>query len=336
MGGRLQFGLFRAMTALLMGLTGFMPVTQGEEASGGLLLGSKDRCGQYIGLPAHWGQDARAGMVHLPGGDFVLGTQHGYDDERQEVHTKVSGFWIDQTEVTVAQFESFVKATGYVTEAEKQGSAAVFKKPTPEELNARDYAWWTEIKGADWRHPTGPGSTADANKPVTLVTLADAKAYANWLGRELPTEAQWEFAAKAGRQGASLEKEPRDKQGKPTANFWQGPFPSINTGEDGFLGLAPVGCFAANGFQLYDMVGNAWEQTKDPYVGPHEPPASIVKLSVPPAASANPALNQAMVIKGGSHLCGRDFCVRYRPSAREAHEANLPTSHIGFRTVIAD
>lgn len=324
------------MAAFLVGVSGLMSAAHGQGQAPETLLGTKERCAQYSGLPSKWAQDGRAGMVHLNGGEFVLGTQFGYEDERQEANKKVGGFWIDQTEVTVAQFADFVKATGYVTEAEKQGSAAVFKKPAPAELKAKDYAWWSVIKGADWKHPTGLDSTADGNKPVTLVTLADAQAYAHWLGRELPTEAQWEFAAKAGRQGAALEKEPRDKHGKPTANFWQGPFPSVNTEEDGFLGLAPVGCFAANGFQLYDMVGNAWEQTKDPYVGPHEPPVSIVKLSAPNSAPTALAANQAMVIKGGSHLCGRDFCVRYRPSAREAHEANLPTSHIGFRTVIAD
>jgi len=297
-------------------------------------LGSQALCARYSGLPPRWGEDTRAGMVHLAGGDFVFGTTRGYADERQESASHVGGFWIDQTEVTVAQFASFVQATGYVTEAERQGSAAVFRRPSPAELQSRDYAWWSVVQGADWRHPEGPGSTAAPNQPVTLVTFADARAYAQWLGRELPTEAQWEFAAKAGRQGADLEKEPRDANGKPLANFWQGPFPSANTAEDGHIGLAPVGCFPGNGFKLYDMVGNAWEQTQDSYTGPHPPARSIVQLAPPPPA--NPAPNQAMVIKGGSHLCGRDFCVRYRPSAREAHEANLPTSHIGFRTVSPD
>jgi len=333
-----QPGGLSILAALLLGVAGLMPPAHAEgqgPESAQALLGSKQRCAQYTGLPPKWGQDAQAGMVHLAGGEFVLGTKLGYEDERQEANTRVAGFWIDQTEVTVAQFASFVKATGYVTEAERDGSAAVFRQPSPAELKTKDYAWWSVIKGADWRHPTGPGSTAEPNKPATLVTLVDALAYAHWLGRDLPTEAQWEFAGKAGRQGAALEKEPRDTHGKPAANFWQGPFPAANTAEDGFVGLAPVGCFAANGFKLYDMVGNAWEQTKDPYTGPHEPPASIVKLAAPPAPTT-PAANQAMVIKGGSHLCGRDFCVRYRASAREAHEANLPTSHIGFRTVLAD
>ena len=144
----------------------------------------------------------------------------------------------------------------------------------------------------------------------------------------MPTEAEWEYAAKAGHNGAKLEKEPRDANGKPLANFWQGTFPTLNNREDGYLGLAPVGCFAANDFKLYDMIGNAWEQTRDVYTESHQLPA------VAYASQPNIIPNQAMVVKGGSHLCGRDFCVRYRPSAREAHEANLPIAHIGFRTVL--
>lgn len=292
-------------------------------------LGSPERCAGYSGLPAGWGQEAKAGMVHVSGGSFTLGTTLGYEDERPEVKARVGGFWIDRTEVTVAQFASFVKATGYVTTAEKEGSAVVFHAPSPEELRQKPYAWWRVVKGADWRHPAGPGSAAADNQPVTLVSLADAEAYAHWLGRELPSEAQWEYAAKAGRQDAGQEKEPRDAQGKPTANFWQGPFPVANSAEDGHAGLAPVGCYPANGFQLYDTRGNAWEQTRDPYAGPHE-----VGRLIPAALQTRP--DRPMVIKGGSHLCGRDFCVRYRASAREAHEANLPVSHIGFRTVASD
>jgi len=290
-------------------------------------LGSQALCARYSGLPPQWGHDRLAGMVHVKAGEFLEGTNLGYEDERPEVSVKVKGFWIDQTEVTVAQFAAFVKATGYVTEAEREGGAVVFRKPGKEELETKAYSWWAFTKGADWRHPAGPGSSPSDNRPVTLVTLADAQAYAHWLGRTLPTEAQWEYAAKAGRQGAELEKEPRDAAGKPIANFWQGEFPAVNSAEDGHVGLAPVGCYAANDFQLYDMVGNAWEQTRDPFTGPHLPFSSAAA----PAEDAR--ANRPMVIKGGSHLCGKDFCVRFRASAREAHEANLAVSHIGFRTV---
>jgi formylglycine-generating enzyme required for sulfatase activity len=256
-----------------------------------------------------------------------MGTRLGYEEEQGEIKTRVKGYWIDQTEVTVAEFAAFVTATGYQSEAEREGGAVVFNTPlSATEMEKRPYSWWTYRKGADWRHPEGNGSFAVANHPVTMVTLADALAYAKWLGRDLPTEAEWEYAAKAGQSGANLEKEPRDAQGQPIANFWQGDFPMQNTSEDGHQGLAPVGCYAANPFNLFDMIGNAWEQTKDVYTANHLIPSKVSSLAV----------DQQMVVKGGSHLCGKNFCVRYRPSAREAHEANLPISHIGFRTVSRD
>lgn len=293
------------------------------------LLGSSELCRKYNGLPDNWRSDTRAGMVHINDGNFTLGTTLGYEEERQEIKSQVKDFWVDQTEVTVAQFADFVNETGYKTEAEREGGAVVFRKPVAKEQNQFSYKWWVYVKGADWCHPSGIQSSSINNLPVTLITLADAQAYAKWLGHDLPTEAEWEYAAKAGHeQSASLESEPRDAKGKPVANFWQGEFPSRNSAEDGYDGLAPVGCYPANDFKLYDMLGNAWEQTKDRYSESHQlEPVKEVKES--PVK-----VNQTMVIKGGSHLCGRDFCVRYRPSAREAHEANLPISHIGFRTVI--
>jgi formylglycine-generating enzyme required for sulfatase activity len=267
-------------------------------------------------------------MVYVNGGEFTLGTLLGYEEERGEVQSKVDGFWIDQTEVTVAQFADFVKATGYVTEAERDGGAVTFHTPTREQLDNHAYPWWRYQKGANWRQPAGEGSAAQANHPVTMVTLNDALAYAHWLGRDLPSEEQWEYAAKTGQHGV-LEKEPRNELGKPQANFWQGDFPLINSKEDGYEGVAPVGCFPANAATLYDMIGNVWEQTKDIYSSSHQPlPASTNAFSA--------TADTAMVVKGGSHLCGQNFCVRYRPSAREAHEANLPIAHIGFRTVLRD
>jgi formylglycine-generating enzyme required for sulfatase activity len=268
-------------------------------------------------------------MVIIRGGEFSFGTQLGYPEE-QPVHLiKIADFWMDKTEVTVAQFADFVKSTGYISEAHRDGGGVVFRVPSSDELNTRPYAWWQFKKGANWQHPTGENTQAIANHPVTLITFNDALAYAKWLGRDLPTETEWEYAAKAGEtRPALLEKQPRNTQGTPQANFWQGHFPAENTHEDGYIGLAPVGCFEANSFHLYDMIGNVWEQTKDIYTPSHEADQVTTDLS---ADRIKP--DQLMVIKGGSHLCGQDFCVRYRASAREGHEANLPISHIGFRTV---
>ncbi|WP_233887343.1 formylglycine-generating enzyme family protein [Paraburkholderia flagellata] len=301
-------------------------------------LGNERQCERYSGLPANWGSDRKAGMVHLQGGSFVFGSTAGYPDEHPAPgggKTRVAGFWIDQTDVTVAQFAAFVEATHYVSEAEQQGGAAVFRVPTAEQMNARDLAWWTWVPGASWRHPHGPGSDVEGrdNLPVTLVTLRDALAYAHWLGRDLPTEAEWEYAGKAGREGADLETAPTDANGKPTANYWQGVFPVLDTAEDGHAGLAPVGCYAANAFRLYDMIGNAWEWTRDAYTGPHQSHTNGDTAAVAPAGRRHDTL---MVIKGGSFLCARDYCVRYRASSREQQEADLAASHIGFRTILRD
>ncbi|RYE78980.1 MAG: formylglycine-generating enzyme family protein, partial [Oxalobacteraceae bacterium] len=173
--------------------------------------------------------------------------------------------------------------------------------------------------------------------PIAPRSAGRARAYARWLGRDLPTEAQWEYAAKAGRDDQQLDSAPLDGAGRPAANYWQGPFPLANTADDGHAGLAPVGCYAANPFGLYDMIGNAWEWTRDPYSGARQPhangdTAAVATAAVATAASARRP-DQPTVIKGGSFLCSPDYCVRYRASARESQEADLGASHIGFRTV---
>ena len=288
-------------------------------------LGTPERCAAYDGLPHGFGSDATAGMVRIAGGSFVPGSTQGYPEERPAGAVEVAPFWIDRTEVTNAQFEAFVKATGYVTEAEQRGGAAVFHVPTQAELEARDYAWWSELPGASYRHPEGKDSdlAGRAQQPVVHVTYRDATAYARWLGRRLPTEAEWELAARAGRDDAGLHKAPRSEDGRPTANFWQGDFPTTNTREDGFLTQAPVGCFPENPFGLHDMLGNVWEWTSSPY-RPHD------ARDVPDRPDA------PRVIKGGSYLCAPSFCARYRVSARHAQEADVATMHIGFRTVRDD
>jgi formylglycine-generating enzyme required for sulfatase activity len=300
-------------------------------------LGSETRCGAYDGLPRGWGADRHAGMAWIEGGSFTFGSERGYPDERPAAPGKVrvAGFWIDQTEVTVAQFAAFVRATGYVTQAEHEGGAVVFHVPGEDELQQRPLAWWRFVAGASWRHAQGPQSAAPPpNLPVTLVTQADALAYARWLGRDLPTEAEWEYAAKAGRS-QELDTAPSDAQGKPAANYWQGMFPTFDAAADGHHGLAPVGCYAANPFHLYDTIGNAWEWTRDTYTGPRQPHANGDTAAALPASLRTASRpGERMVIKGGSFLCSPDYCVRYRASAREAQEADLGATHIGFRTVM--
>ena len=305
----------------------------GAVVSTGAFASAHGACLRATGLPDGWPQAPHAGQALIRGGEFVMGSQSGYADERPTVPSKVSPYWMDQTEVTNAQFADFVKATGYVTEAEKQGSAAIFKTPSASALQQRKLAWWHVVKGASWRRPSGPGSDIKGHDslPVLLVTQADALAYASWLGRDLPTEAEWEFAAKAGRHDAKLDEAPRGVDGKPTANYWQGNFPLLNTAEDGYPGMAPVGCFAPNAWGLYDMIGNAWEWTKDVYTGPHQSHANGDPSTL--RASSTGTRRPNVVIKGGSYLCAPDYCVRYRAAARESQEPDLATSHVGFRTV---
>ncbi|MEM9085099.1 MAG: formylglycine-generating enzyme family protein [Pseudomonadota bacterium] len=257
-------------------------------------------------------------MVWIEGGVFTMGEAPRYREEGPPREVSVDGFWISQTEVTNAQFAEFVEATGYKTEAERdppvipgatpemlQPGSAVFNVPTEE-----NQFWWSWVPGAWWQAPKGPGTSIEgrANDPVVQVTYNDAQAYAQWAGKSLPTEAQWEYAARAG---ADVLPEPIDGSGKAQANYYQGVFPAKDLGEDGFTSRAPVGCFAANAFGLHDMIGNVWEWTTN---------------ESRPGRPEN-------IIKGGSFLCAANYCARYRPAARQFQERDLGTDHIGFRVV---
>jgi formylglycine-generating enzyme len=310
-------------------------------------------CEDYAGLPE--GDGPHTGMVWIEGGSFAMGDDDERPEERAAHEVTVRGFWIDRHEVTNAQFARFVEATGYVTLAERGLDPKDFPGMPPELLvpgavvftppdgllNLVDFSqWWRYVPGADWRHPSGPGSSIEGkqNHPVVNVAYEDAQAYARWLGRALPTEAQWEFAARGGLNGATYSwgEEYYDPVAGWRANSWQGLFPLKNDVEDGYGGAAPVGCFAPNGYGLFDMAGNVWEYARDWYVPEHSPePASNPQGPGLALASryAGPAA-PSVVIKGGSYLCAPNFCARYRPAARQPQELGLGASHLGFRTVL--
>jgi formylglycine-generating enzyme required for sulfatase activity len=249
------------------------------------------------------------GMVWIPPGTVEIGSDVYPEETRRTV--TVAGFWMDRTEVTNAEFDAFVRATNHVTIAERAAKkgAAVFVVPSGNVDLSSAASWWRYVEGANWRHPGGPDTSIDGRDhfPVVALTYEDARAYARWKGRRLPTEAEWEHAARAGAATLPEREQPKD------ANTWQGVFPLIDTAEDGFTGIAPVGCFKPNALGLHDMIGNVWEFTSDAYEG-NKPPAHV--------------------IKGGSFLCAPNYCIRYRPAARQPQEDDLGTSHVGFRTVL--
>jgi formylglycine-generating enzyme required for sulfatase activity len=280
-------------------------------------------------------------MVELPGGTFRMGSDRFYPEERPEREVTVGGFSIDRHPVTVAEFRRFVQATGHVTWAEHAPEAADYPGADPGSLvpgslvfrrtdgpvDLRDFRnWWAWTPGADWRHPEGPGSSTAGRDlhPVTHVAYADAEAYAAWAGKSLPTEAEWEYAARGGLDGAVFTwgDEPAP-EGRPPANTWQGEFPWQNLELDGYAGTSPVGTFPANGFGLYDMAGNVWEWTSDWFAEPG------ARSCCAPGGGDVPR----RVIKGGSHLCAPNYCLRYRPAARQGEAIDTTTCHIGFRCV---
>jgi formylglycine-generating enzyme required for sulfatase activity len=344
--------------ALLIGSAGFGAVFAciaiGAFATGinrpDAAMASVGSCAAYAGLPA--GAGDTAGMAFIPGGTFRMGSERHQPEERFTHIVRVDGFWIDRHEVTNAQFKQFVDATGYHTLAERGLDPAanpnmpkdllvpgstVFIQPTALKQGGRITQWWQYVAGANWRQPTGPGSTITGkdNHPVVHIAYEDALAYARWRGRSLPTEAQWEFAARGGRDGEDDWSSAFDADGKPIANTWQGIFPIFNTSDDGHAGTAPVGCFKPNGYGLYDMIGNVWEWTSDWYRPGHRKEVAVNPTG-PELASIRLAPGQAAtrVIKGGSYLCAANYCARYRPAARHAQEVDLGAAHLGFRTVL--
>lgn len=331
--------LAAALTAAGLLLPGVSPAVAASEASARL-------CEGYSGLPGDDGP--HTGMVWVEGTTFMMGSDTAHPEERAAHEVTVSGFWIDRHEVTNAQFARFVAATGYRTTAESGLDPAehpdlpsdllapgsmVFAPPERVDAFSDVSQWWHYVPGASWREPLGPGSASvgKENHPVVHVSYEDALAYARWLGRDLPTEAQWELAARGGLAGATFAwGDTYDPAEGWRANTWQGPFPMADDNDDGHHGTAPVGCFAANGHGLFDTAGNVWEYARDWYAPGHAPgPAKE-----PGGPDLLVAAGPAVVIKGGSWLCSPSFCARYRPSARQPQELGLGTSHVGLRTVL--
>jgi formylglycine-generating enzyme len=305
----------------------------------------------------------RADMVWIPGGTFRMGSGKHYAEEAPVHRVTVDPFWIDRTPVTNRQFREFARATGHVTFAEiapnpkdypgalphmlKAGSL-VFSSPKHPVDDMRDWSqWWTFKFGANWRRPHGPRTSLNGlnEHPVVHVAYSDALAYAKWAGKDLPTEAEWEFAARGGLDGAEFAwGDDFTPGGKQMANTWQGGFPQENLKLDGYERTSPVTTFPPNGYGVYDMIGNVWEWTSNWYSPGHE--ADADKACCIPTnprggreeASYDPCQPEIRiprkVLKGGSHLCAPNYCRRYRPAARHPEPVDTSTSHVGFRCVV--
>jgi len=311
----------------------------------------------------------RDGMMWIPGGQFLMGSDHklAQDNERPAHRVKVDGFWMDRYHVTNAAFRRFVEATGYVTTAEKKPAWETLRVQSPPgtpkppdsvlvpgamvfvgtdvPVSLGDWSqWWRYVPGANWKHPQGPGSTIEGkdDHPVVQVSYEDAQAYAKWIGKRLPTEAEWEFAARGGLEQATYAwGDDLAPEGQQLANYWdtkQGRFPVMRAK----VGTSPVGTYPPNGYGLHDMTGNAWQWVADWYGFDHFRDQSKLKLienpkgpaqSYDPDDGSSPMHAPKRVTRGGSFLCNVDYCLSYRPSARRGTDPYNPMSHIGFRLV---
>ena len=305
-------------------------------------------------------------MLWIPGGSFLMGSNAHYPEEAPAHRVHVEGFWMDRTPVTNAQFLKFVKATGHLTLAERPADPALYPDALPDRLapssivfvppaapvgTGDPYRWWQYVAGANWRHPEGPGSSIKGREqhPVVHIAHEDALAYASWAGKALPSEAEWERAARGGLEGVEYawgsELHPG---GQPRANTWQGSFPHHNTRLDGWERTSPAGSFPANGYGLLDMIGNVWEWTDDWYadhgirVAAHKAAGGCCVIASPRGTSRQDSIDTASqhatiprkVVKGGSYLCAPSYCRRYRPAARMAQGIDTSTCHMGFRCIV--
>jgi formylglycine-generating enzyme required for sulfatase activity len=301
-------------------------------------------------------------MIAIPGGTFRMGSDKHYPEEAPAHRVTVDGFLIDRTPVTNREFRRFVNATRHVTVAEMKPDPKDYPGALPERLKAASLVfmppkhavdlsdwsqWWNFKPGADWRRPYGPRSSISGldDHPVVHVAYRDAEAYAKWAGKALPTEAEWEFAARGGLDGAEFAwGDALTPDGRHMANTWQGEFPHQNLKADGYDRTSPVEAFPPNGYGVFDMIGNVWEWTADWYAAKHA--ADAAKACCIPQnprggreeGSYDPCQPDVKiprrVIKGGSHLCAPNYCRRYRPAARHAEAVDTSTSHLGFRCVV--
>lgn len=286
-------------------------------------------------------------MAWIDGGTFLMGSEEFYAEEGPVHSVEVGGFWIDRHPVTVRQFRRFVKATGHVTLAERKPSrdeypdaeasllvpGSMVFRPTRGPVDLDSFVWWHYVAGACWHQPAGPGSTTylRTEHPVTHIAYEDALAYATWAGKELPTESQWEYAARGGLDGARFAwGDEETVGGRHMTNSWQGEFPWQNLELDGHSGTSPVGTYPPNGYGLHDMTGNVWEWTRDRR-SPDE--AGFADKRCCTGDDGRGVDRPRHVIKGGSHLCAPNYCLRYRPAARQFMTIDSSTTHLGFRCV---